>query len=97
MGAVHEGSVLGVKLFNMTTYNLEDDFLEMERRWLNLPLVPLPPDDEVCDEVNAMFQITTSTPRDDRQFALTCLDDSLISAGGFREDSSSRYRQDYHT
>ena len=36
-GGCPQGSVLGVRLFNSTTDNLEDDFEELERRRLRLP------------------------------------------------------------
>ena len=42
-GGCPQGSVLGVRLFNSTTDNLEDDFLRREQERLRLPMPPLPP------------------------------------------------------
>ena len=81
-GGCPQGSVLGVRLFNSTTDNLEDEFEELERRRLRIPQlghpVSPPPNLAPSGEISG-----SSTPVHHNRPPATP-DFSPIGAGGFR-------------
>ena len=90
-GGCPQGSVLGVFLFNTTTDNLEDDFLEAERRRLRLPQTQAPESPPPRDPVREVG-FATSTPREAAAPAPSELF-SPVRAGGFAwDDDDAAYR-----
>ena len=73
-GGCPQGSILGVELFNNTTEDLEERFMDFEKRRMGNqePVAEQTPAPEA--EVSTLYNATTSTP--DRN-ARICLDDSL--------------------
>ena len=83
-GGCPQGSVLGVKLFNTTTDNLEDDFLHHEKTRLSLPTSPLSPSLPTPLFPNNN-DFDTSTPvHSDSEVMSFPLHFSPILGGGFR-------------
>ena len=92
-GGSPQGSVLGVQLFNTTTDDLEDDFLQRERERLRLPVVdaplsppPNPPDD-------AAGPVAASSPVTDGEATPDFGEISPVRPGALNNpDPDARYR-----
>ena len=90
-GGCPQGSVLGVRLFNSTTDNLEDDFEELERRRLRIPRQDLPVSPPP-NLVRGGEMTGTSTPEHNTR-PLAAPECSPIGAGGFRhQDLHAQHR-----
>ena len=83
-GGCPQGSVLGVRLFNTTTDNLEDEFLDQERRRLLLPDVRAPASPPPPPLPPPTGPMSSSPSNVGPPLAS---DISPISAGGFAYDS----------
>ena len=81
-GGCPQGSVLGVRLFNTATDDLEDDFLKIERERLRLPgRDERPPSPPSRAPVEGDRPTTTSTPS--KPLPLPPVDLSPVSAGAY--------------
>ena len=80
-GGCPQGSVLGVKLFNTTTDNLEDDFLRHDKQRLALAHTP-PPPSPLHPGTPPDTNLTTSSPGGPRFYPDT--DISPVHAGAFK-------------
>ena len=97
-GGCPQGSVLGVRLFNTATDDLEDDFMEGERRRMRIPGTGATPDATPDDYTPAAMPspvlMRSSTPN--RPYGPD-IDDltsptSPISAGGFGPNTTGEFR-----